>query len=208
MPEPTAADCIDAYYWIQSDWAYFGNPRLQAMGLRHGLKVNHRPIDLTTVYARTGGIKLEFRSRERQNYRLLEMQRFREILGMPINLAPKFAPVTGHLPSQFVIAAESLGLDVHDLSQAVMTAIWVEDRDTEDARVLVDIAAALGLDGEAILRRAGEPEAAATYWRHTEQAIALGVFGAPFYFFRGEAFWGQDRLEMLDRTIEKALRTS
>ena len=40
----------------------------------------------------------------------------------------------------------------------------------------------------------------------TNAAIARGVFGAPFYFFRNEGFWGQDRLEYLDRSIAKALR--
>ena len=196
---------IDAYYWIHSDWAYFGGPRLKKMGARYGLKVNHRPVDLATVYTRTGGIKLPYRSTERKNYRLLEMRRFREILGMPINLDPKFFCVTGRLPSWFVIAAEGMGHDVADLSQAIMTAIWVEDRNAEDEGALVAIAERLGLDGEAILAKAKDPRTELVYMQYTNEAIARGVFGAPFYFFRGEGFWGQDRLDMLDATIANAL---
>jgi 2-hydroxychromene-2-carboxylate isomerase len=197
-------ESIDAYYWIHSDWAYFGGPRLKEMGSRYGLKVNHRPIDLATVYARTGGIKLPYRSAERKNYRLLEMRRFRAILGMPINLEPKFFCVTGHLPSWFVIAAETMGHGVSDLSQAIMAAIWVEDRNVEDEQTLVAIAESLRLDGEATLARAKDPKTELIYMRYTNEAISRGVFGAPFYFFRGEGFWGQDRLDILDRTIAAA----
>ena len=198
-------DTIDAYYWMQSDWAYFGNPRLKELGKRYGLKVNHKPIDLATVYSRTGGIKLEYRSVERKNYRLLEMKRFREILGMPINLEPKFWPKTGHLPSWFVIAADALGAETYDVSQAIMTALWVDDVDVEDPGELVRIANGLGLLGEKILAEAKDPRSELAYIRNTNEAIARGVFGAPLYFIRGEAFWGQERLDMLVQTIKRTL---
>ncbi len=198
-------ESIDYYFWINSDWAYFGNPRLKAMAERYKLKINYYPVDITAVYARTGGIKLQLRSKERKDYRLLEMRRFRDLLGMPIHLEPKFMPANVQLPSCFVIAAEQRGLDVHDLTHAVMTAAWVEDRDIEDEATLVAIADKLGLDGEGLLREATQAAAERAYFEYTNRAIERGMFGAPFYFFRDEAFWGQDRLEYLDRTIAKAL---
>jgi 2-hydroxychromene-2-carboxylate isomerase len=194
-------EAIDAYYWMQSDWAYFGNPRLKAMAKRYDLAINHRPVDLATVYARTGGIKLPYRSKERKNYRLIEMRRFSRILGMPINLEPKFGPVTGHLPSWFVIAAEKQGHDVHDLCHSIMTGLWVEDLDIEDPQVLVQMAEKNGLDGGKILAQAQDPKTELVYMAYTNEAISRGVWGAPFYFFRNEPFWGQDRLEMLEDTI-------
>jgi 2-hydroxychromene-2-carboxylate isomerase len=198
-------DTIDYYFWINSDWAYFGNPRLKAMAERYKLKINYYPVDLGSVYARTGGIKLQLRSNERKNYRLLEMQRFRDLLGMPINLHPKYMTATGQLPSYFVIAAQQRELDVHDLVHAIMIAAWVEDRDIEDEATLVSIADKLGLDGKGLLREARLPAAERSYFNYTDTAVARGMFGAPFYFFRDEAFWGQDRLEYLDRTIARAL---
>jgi 2-hydroxychromene-2-carboxylate isomerase len=198
-------DTIDYYFWINSDWAYFGNPRLKAMAERYKLKINYYPVDLGSVYARTGGIKLQLRSNERKNYRLLEMQRFRDLLGMPINLHPKYMTATGQLPSYFVIAAQQRGLDVHDLVHAIMIAAWVEDKDIEDEATLVSIADGLGLDGNGLLREAKLPAPERIYFDYTDTAVARGMFGAPFYFFRDEAFWGQDRLEYLDRSIAKAL---
>jgi len=198
-------DTIDYYTWIQSDWAYFGNPRLKAIAERYQLKINYYPVDLGSVYARTGGIKLQLRSNERKNYRLLEMVRFRDLLGMPINLHPKFMPATGQLPSYFVIAAQQCGIEVHALVHAIMTATWVADQDIEDEATLVSIADGIGLDGKELLRQAKLPAAERTYFDYTDTAVARGVFGAPFYFFRDEAFWGQDRLEYLERTIARAL---
>jgi 2-hydroxychromene-2-carboxylate isomerase len=201
------SDVIDYYFWINSDWAYFGNPRLKAMAERYKLKINYYPVDLASVYARTGGIKLQLRSDERKNYRLLEMERFRDLLGMPINLQPKYMAANGQLPSYVVIAAQQRGLDVHDLVHAIMIACWVEDKDIEDEATLIAIADKLGLDGNGLMQQARQPAAERAYFDYTNTAIRRGMFGAPFYFFRDEAFWGQDRLEYLDRTIARALGT-
>jgi 2-hydroxychromene-2-carboxylate isomerase len=38
---------------------------------------------------------------------------------------------------------------------------------------------------------------------NTAEAIARGIFGSPTYFVRGDMFYGQDRLEMLERAISR-----
>ncbi|MFG1464002.1 2-hydroxychromene-2-carboxylate isomerase [Xanthobacter sp. DSM 24535] len=199
------SNAIDYYFWINSDWAYFGNPRLKAMAERYALPVNYYPVDIGSVYARTGGIKLPLRSKERRDYRFLEMRRFRDILGMPINLEPKYMTQSVETPSRFAIAAMQMGLPPHDLIHAIMTALWAEERDIEDEATLVSIADHLGLDGPAILERSKGKAAVQAYYQNTDLAVQSGMFGAPFYVFRGEGFWGQDRLSMLDDTIARAL---
>jgi len=196
-------DIIDYYYWISSDWAYFGNPRLKQISTRHGVRINYRPVDLVMVYARTGGIQLQHRSEERKEYRFVEMARFRDILNMPIVLEPRNPPVTGKLPAGVVIAAQSLGVDVHNLNHAIMTALWADDQDIEDPAVLDCILHAQGLDSHQLLERAKSQDTSRLYDAYTEEAISRGVFGAPFYFFNGEPFWGQDRLDLLDRAITR-----
>ena len=66
------SESIDYYFWINSDWAYFGNPRLKEMAQRYGLKINYYPVDITAVYARTGGIK------PRRTLPVYQRQRFPE----------------------------------------------------------------------------------------------------------------------------------
>jgi 2-hydroxychromene-2-carboxylate isomerase len=45
-------------------------------------------------------------------------------------------------------------------------------------------------------------EGADTYARNLEEAVAKGVFGAPFFISdKDERFWGKDRLNDLDRHL-------
>jgi 2-hydroxychromene-2-carboxylate isomerase len=86
----------------------------------------------------------------------------------------------------------------------MMRAVWAEDRDVSDPETVAAVATEAGCDGRALVRDAGTEDVKAEYRRYTEEAIGRGVFGSPFYFFEGERFWGQDRLEHLERAIEKA----
>lgn len=196
------------YYWISSDWAYFGNPRMKALAERHGLSIVYRPVDLVTVYARTGGIELRYRSRERQAYRFVEMQRFSALLDMPIVLEPRRPPVDSVLPSCLLIAAEQRGIDQYALNHEVMKALWVEDRDIEDEAVLAEVIERVGLDAGDLLALARSEAMRERYRAYTEEAIEAGVFGAPFYLHDGVPFWGQDRLDLLDRHLTALRRAA
>jgi 2-hydroxychromene-2-carboxylate isomerase len=57
----------------------------------------------------------------------------------------------------------------------------------------------------ALLGRTEEDAVKAEYQANTDQAIAIGVFGAPTSVFEGELFWGQDRLQMLEWRLTQKL---
>jgi 2-hydroxychromene-2-carboxylate isomerase len=195
---------IDYYFWHMSDWAYFGHPRLEQMADRQGVSIDYMPVDLPYIYTRTGGILLHQRAKERQDYRLFELKRFRELLGIPLNLEPKFFPVSGDLASCVTIAAKRRGLALGRLVPAMMRAVWAEDRDVSDPATVAAVATEVGFDGKELVQAAAAGDIKAEYRRYTEEAIGRGVFGSPFYFFETERFWGQDRLEHLERAIEKS----
>ena len=195
---------IDYYVWLMSDWAYLGGVRFVQLARRHGLKINHIPMRMQDVYAGSGGIVLQERSWQRQAYRITELKRWRSRLGIPVNIEPKFFPGDVDLASCVVIAAQRRGLPVADFVNAVMRAIWAEDRNVADPGVLVAIAEGCGLDGRALLEAADAEAVRAEYRGNTERALAAGVFGSPFYLFAGELFWGQDRLDMLEEAIVRS----
>ena len=64
-----------------------------------------------------------------------------------------------------------------------------------------DVLAAAGFD-PAIADK-GLFVGAEEYGRNLERAVEAGVFGSPFYVVRdsGQKFWGQDRLDFLDRHL-------
>jgi 2-hydroxychromene-2-carboxylate isomerase len=196
-PAPT----IDYFVWLLSDWAYLGGARFLQMAARHGVRVNHIPMRMQEVFAGSGGIVLQNRSWQRQAYRIEELKRWRARLGIPLNIEPRYFPADIDLASSMVIAGERRGLWVGDFVNAVMRAIWAEDRDPADPAVLAAIARDCGLDGEALLAAARTPAVEAEYRGNTARALAAGVFGSPFYRFDGQLFWGQDRLDMLKEAI-------
>jgi 2-hydroxychromene-2-carboxylate isomerase len=195
---------IDYYVWLLSDWAYLGGVRFVQLAARHGLKINHIPMRMQEVYAGSGGVLLANRSWQRQAYRITELKRWRSLLGIPVNIEPKFFPADVELASCVVIAAQQRGLPVADFVNAVMRAVWAEDRNVADPGVLVAIAERCGLEGRALLEAADAQAVRAEYRGNTERALAAGVFGSPFYAFADELFWGQDRLDMLEEAIVRS----
>jgi 2-hydroxychromene-2-carboxylate isomerase len=130
---------------------------------------------------------------------------------MPLNLAPKYYPADGkpggwNKPAGWmVIAAQERGLDAPLLSHALLRALWAEERDTSDPAVRMTIANENGLPGAELVAAETSPQVQALYKTYSEEAERLGVFGAPTTIFNGERFWGQDRLDFLDRALD-ALR--
>ena len=83
---------------------------------------------------------------------------------------------------------------------ALMRALWLQDRHIAEPATLAALLAEQGLPAQR-LDDAKAPAAQQTYDSHTERAITLGVFGAPTYAVDGELFWGQDRLDFLQRRL-------
>jgi 2-hydroxychromene-2-carboxylate isomerase len=196
-----ANDTIVYYFWTISDWAYFGQERLEALAQKYGVAIDYRPVNLPEVYARTGGILLGQRSKQRQAYRIAELQRWKKRLGIPLNIEPKYFPVNQDASSRLIIAAKRAGLPLGGLTFAIMRGMWADEIDISDEATLRKIAAPYVSDVDALLAAAKVPEVQAEYQRYTNQAPADGVFGSPFYLYGGEIFWGQDRLEFLGELL-------
>ena len=192
---------IDYYFWMNSDWAYLGADRLEALAARQQARIRYLPVDLPEVYARTGGILLGLRSPERQAYRVTELARWCRKLGIRVNPQPAYMCPDAGLASRIVIAADHAGLPVAALYKAILKAEWCDEQDISDAATLRAMLERRGLDAPALLAAAGEPAIEAVYRRNTNDAVAAGVFGSPAYVYRGEVFWGQDRLEMLEEAV-------
>jgi 2-hydroxychromene-2-carboxylate isomerase len=194
------------FYYLspQSPWSYLGHLRFIEIAERHDVAIRVRPIDLGRVFPASGGVPLAKRPPQRQAYRLAELDRWSAHLKMPLNTQPKFFPVPGDLPPRVIIAALNEGVQVAlRLTWALMRAVWAEQRDISEPDTMRDIVAAQGLAADALLHRADAAAIADTYDRYTQEAIDRGVFGVPTYAYRDELFWGQDRLDFLDRALAK-----
>ena len=199
-----ASSDILYFYSLASPFSYLGHARFLALAAKLGATVHFKPADMSVVFPKTGGLPVKQRSPQRQAYRLLELRRWRDTLGVPLNLEPKFFPVTDQLAARAVIAAEQTGGDTGAFSLAIMRACWAEEKNIADPATLVALAGSVGLDGKAVLGSAESEAVKEEYVANTQEALNSGVFGVPSYIYKGELFWGQDRLEFLERAIKKS----
>lgn len=196
---------IDYYMTLNSPWTYLGAARFAEIAARHKATVRIKPTKFAEVFPKTGGLPLPKRSPERRAYRMMELKRWRDHLGVPINLEPKHFPSNEIHGSRLVIAAELQGKDACRLALELGRAIWELESDLGDEAVVAAAAKRAGLDAAAI-RKDGPPDAELDriHDRNTAEALERGVFGAPsFVFPSGEIMWGQDRLEFVDRALAK-----
>ena len=186
-----------------SPWAYLGHQRLVALAKAHDAQVDIKPCDLGKVFSVSGGLPLSKRAPQRQAYRLAEMARWAAHLNLPLNPQPKFFPVPPEQASKLVIAARTgLGADAGlALAGAVMRALWAEDKNIADDDALAQIVDLCGHDGRMLVKSAQTAGVQDQLDKNTDEAIAANVFGSPWYVVDGVGYWGQDRLDFVERAL-------
>jgi carboxymethylenebutenolidase len=194
---------VDYYVSLNSPWTYLGSKRFEAIAQKHGADVTVWPVDFGSVFAVSGGLPLPKRAPQRQAYRMMELKRWRDHLGVKTTLEPKFFPANEVPAAKCVIALREQGrmADAIKLAHAVLAALWAEEKNTGDPVTLQAIIAGCGLDAAAVVKASAAPGVAEKREAYTKQAIERGVFGAPSFVIDGEIFWGQDRLDFVDRKL-------
>ena len=195
----------DYYFAPQSPWAYLGHQRLADIVQRTGAAVRVMPIDLGgKVFPISGGLPLGQRAPQRQAYRLVELQRFSQHLNVPLNLKPQYFPVGGDDAARLIIAADlALGsAGAMAIAGAILTACWAQERNMADDKVLADLLQEQNLPAS-LLAQSHSQAVQERYEACTQAAIDAGVFGAPSYVLDGEVFWGQDRLDFVERALAR-----
>ncbi len=186
---------IDYFFTPTSPWTYLGHARFADIAKRHGAAVAVKPVDYGVIFPQSGGLPLGKRAPQRQAYRLSELARWRDYLGIPLNLQPRFFPADP-ISAACIICAAPPGEQIA-IAGDFLRAVWVEERNIADIGVLTAIAARHAIaDAPAAI-----VEGKAIFERNTQEALTRQVFGAPTYALGDELFWGQDRLDFLDRAL-------
>ena len=193
---------IDFYFSFISLYTYIGYEAFQDLVNRHDLDVNYKPIDLHAVFSAGGGLPVSKRPPQRQAYRFVEMQRWRLARNIPLVLKPKHHPSDPVIGHRMLLAALKEGSDVRQFVGNALKILWVNDLDIQDPKIMVQVANQSGLKGDALLEKSHDAAIQADIDSLTQEAVERQVFGTPFFFYRDEPFWGQDRLEMLEDMIQ------
>ncbi|ALS60532.1 2-hydroxychromene-2-carboxylate isomerase [Pandoraea norimbergensis] len=196
----------DYYLAPPSPYVYMGHARFIELAREYDVQVQLKPVDLGRVFAVSGGLPLAKRTPQRQAYRLVELARWSKYLDLPLNPQPKFFPVAGDPAARLIIATQLAHgtAKALELAGAISAALWTQERNIADEATLLAIANDLSLDGKSLLTASQGASVQAAYDANTEDAMSAGVYGVPWFVFEGEPYWGQDRLDFLERAFALA----
>ncbi|PWJ18258.1 2-hydroxychromene-2-carboxylate isomerase [Jannaschia seohaensis] len=196
---------IDYVYSAHSAYAWLGSGHLMDICRRHGATLVHRPIPLSPVVEAQGSLPFRSRTQAHVDYFFgREIERWAEWRGVEVvPFRPTHHDADYSLASGMILALGDRGPQVDAMSHALLGAHWRDDADLSDRAVLSRVAEGLGHDAAALLARAAAPEIAARFSANGDWAIARGVMGSPTYIVGGDAFYGQDRLEMVERALTR-----
>lgn len=194
------ADPIDFYFDFSSPYAYLTVFRVDALAARHGRSVNWRPY-LLGIAARTTGIPPLAEIPMINDYTARDVPRCARALNVPFAWPTPF-PVAA-------VAASRAYYWLHDrdpdqakaVAVGLFSAYFAEGRDIGAPEVVVDVAAFAGVDRASLTDALASAPVKERLRRETEQAVARGVFGSPFFIVDGESFWGSDRMEQMERWL-------
>ena len=193
------------FYAAHSAYAYLGSQRLMDIAKAANVEIIHRPYDLRRGMAGIGSSLIRERSPQHRAYFFKrEIQRWSEERNAPvISYRPTHHDNDITLPNCVLIACQMKGQNIDGLAHAMLQAHWRDDADLADGATLAGLADGLGLDGAALLAEAAAAAVLSAYETNTNEAIERYVIGSPTYFVNGDMFYGQDRLEMVERALKK-----
>jgi 2-hydroxychromene-2-carboxylate isomerase len=185
-------------FWHEyaSTYSYIAAARIGALAAAHDVEIDWRPFPLGPLLFQQQGMKdtpfnvVPVKGR----YMWRDMERLCASLELPLQ-RPDIFPQHTILAARVAIIGVEEGW-IAQYAPAVYRANFADNRDISSAATLGPIIASAGGDADAVLARAATDEIKAALRAASEEAMALGIFGAPsFVTGDGELFWGHDRME-------------
>lgn len=199
---------IEYFYAAHSAFAYLGSKRFMAIASAAGREIRHRPFYLDRVVETAGAGAFSNRTQAHVDYYFgREIQRWSEYREAPVmDGIPTHHYKDMTLANCTLIAADESGTNIDALAHAFLEAHWRDDADLADVATLKAVAKTAGYDVTPFIAAAGSDAVKARYEDNTAEAIERSVFGSPTYFVDCDMFYGQDRLELVERAMAKAFR--
>ncbi|MEO7330077.1 MAG: 2-hydroxychromene-2-carboxylate isomerase [Minicystis sp.] len=189
------------FFDFSSPFAYLASTQIEALAQRNGATLHYRPMLLGALFKAVGtpDVPLFTMPEAKRRHAGLDMYRWADHYGVPLRFPTRF-PMNTVKPLRMILQLPDEQKAA--LIAAIYQAYWAEDRDIADDAELASIATAAGLDGPALVAGTREEAVKSRLKAATEEAVRLGLFGAPGFLVGDLLFWGQDRLVFVEKALQ------
>ncbi len=171
---------------------------------KNNCELDIMPVNYGEIFPVSGGLPVHKRPLQRQKYRLQELKRWSEFLKIKLNPEPKHFPSRSLLPSKVIISVKILNFEnVNDIAYAIMEGLWIKELNIDDPKNLKKILTRFIKTADEVIDFSESKQVEKEMNKYTKEAIDLAVFGAPTYIIDDQIYWGQDRLDFLERYIKR-----
>ena len=195
---------LDYYFATPSPWAYFATPRIKTMQKKYNLKINWKPCNLAKIFSINGTLNVKDRPQPVQINRINELKRWSNFLNMPNSINPKYFPVDPTISHKIIIIVQNKNMNPFNITFSFMKSVWADEKDIADDETIKNICKQNNISSDSILDEANSSEINNQYLKNTEEALKNNVWGSPTFIYNNELFWGQDRIEFLERAIQNS----
>lgn len=192
---------IEFFFDVSSPWTWLGFEGVQPLAAELGHEIAWRPILVGGVFNAVNGSVYESRSNPvpaKARYMKKDLADWARLYGLDIRFPPSIFPVNS---VKAMRACCWLGQDCVPFARAAFRAYWTDDRDIAQDAVLRDVAAAAGVEADAMFAAIARDEAKARLRANTEELIARGGFGSPTLFVGADMYFGNDRLPLVRAAV-------
>ena len=187
-----------------SPWTFLGHKKVHEISKKNNCELDIMPVNYGEIFPVSGGLPVHKRPLQRQKYRLQELKRWSEFLKIKLNPEPKHFPSRSLLPSKVIISVKILNFEnVNDIAYAIMEGLWIKELNIDDPKNLKKILTRFIKTADEVIDFSESKQVEKEMNEYTKEAIDLAVFGAPTYIIDEQIYWGQDRLDFLERYIKR-----
>jgi 2-hydroxychromene-2-carboxylate isomerase len=193
------AGTLDFFFDFVSPYAYLAHTQLPSLAKRHGLKLTYHPIDLTSAKIAVGNTAPPNREIPiKHRYLRQDLRRWADLYAVALT------PPAGY-GSARVNHGAFLAIDQNVAQryiEIVWRRIWGEGGDMNDDELLAEVAAEMGWPAEAFLTYCSSDAAITRLRSGNAHALQRGVFGVPTMMLGSDLWWGNDRLQFLEKYLD------
>ncbi len=187
---------IDFYFDFSSPYGYLAAQRIDAVAAEHDREVAWKPYLMGAAMKLSGAQPLVNRDLVR-DYASLDITRSARQYKIPFRFPTTFPVPTVAAGRAYWWLYDQDRSAAKKLALALYSAYFADDRDIQDAQVVIEVACECGQEQAAVAAALQDDAVKAQLKKVTQIAIELGVFGSPYFIVDGEPFWGNDRIDQL-----------